>query len=138
MSDRRGQLRLIAVIAAACAALALAACGGDDDEVTLPSTTTPIVTGATGSTGADGAAGTGAAVEDALTESGFGIESVDCPEDVPLEQGDTFDCEFSVESGDSGTMSITVDSATDTSAALSYDGEAGSTKVEGEGVDVEK
>ena len=61
-----------------------------------------------------------------------------CPDDVPLEEGDTFDCDFSVDSGDSGTLSVTVDSADETSATLSYQGEAGSTKVEGEGADVEK
>lgn len=135
------RLRSLAVLlVAACMALTLAACGGDDEEVTLPSTTisTTGPTGATGASGADGATGSGAAVEEALTESGFGIQSVECPDDVPLESGDTFDCEFSGESGESGTLTITVESADDQSASISYLGEAGTTEVDGEGVDVEK
>jgi hypothetical protein len=134
------QIRLAATLTAACAALALAACGGDDEEFTLP-TTTPTATGETGATGAtgeDGAAGSGEAVEEALTEAGFGIESVDCPDEVPLEEGDSFDCEFTMDSGSSGTLSINVDSADDNSATISYLGEAGDDSVEGEGVEVQK
>jgi uncharacterized protein DUF4333 len=129
-------MRLPILTITACAALALGACGGDDEEVTLPSTTIPTATGATGATGEGGAAGSGAAVEDALTDGGFGIQSVDCPDDVPLEEGDTFDCDFTIESGESGTLSITVDSADEQSATLSY--QSDSPQVEGEGVDVEK
>jgi hypothetical protein len=138
VDDARERARLGAAILAACAALALAACGGDDDEFTLPTTTAANATGPTGATGADGASGTGTAVEEALTEAGFGIAAVDCPDDVPLEEGDTFDCEFTVDAGDSGTLSITVDSADDETATLSYLGEAGDEPVEGEGVEVQK
>jgi len=127
--------RIVATIAIS-STLALVACGGDDEEVTLPSTTIPSATGATGATGEGGAAGSGAAVEDALTEGGFGIQSVDCPDDVPLEEGDTFDCDFTIESGESGSLSITVDSADEQTATLSY--QSDSPQVEGEGVDVEK
>jgi hypothetical protein len=129
-------MRLPILTITACAALGLGACGGDDEEVTLPSTTIPTATGATGATGEGGAAGSGAAVEDALTDGGFGIQSVDCPDDVPLEEGDTFDCDFTIESGESGSLSITVDSADEQSATLSY--QSDSPQVEGEGVDVEK
>lgn len=138
MDDVRERARLGAAIFAACAALALAACGGDDDEFTLPTTTAANATGPTGATGADSASGTGTAVEEALTEAGFGIAAVDCPDDVPLEEGDTFDCEFTVDAGDSGTLSINVDSADDETATLSYLGEAGDEPVEGEGVEVQK
>jgi len=127
--------RIVATIAIS-STLALVACGGDDEEVTLPSTTIPSATGATGATGEGGAAGSGAAVEDALTEGGFGIQSVDCPDDVPLEEGETFDCDFTIESGESGSLSITVDSADEQTATLSY--QSDSPQVEGEGVDVEK
>ena len=127
--------RIVATIAIS-STLALVACGGDDEEVTLPSTTIPSATGATGATGEGGAAGSGAAVEDALTDGGFGIQSVDCPDDVPLEEGDTFDCDFTIESGESGSLSITVDSADEQTATLSY--QSDSPQVEGEGVDVEK
>jgi hypothetical protein len=136
-------IRLAATIAAACAALALSACGGDDEEFTLPATTA-ATTGATGptgeggATGEDGATGSGDAVEEALTEAGFGIASVDCPDDVPLEEGDTFDCEFTMDSGEGGTLSINVDTADDKSATISYLGEAGEDSVEGEGVEVQK
>ena len=124
---------------AACAALALGACGGDDEEFTLPPTTAATgETGATGSTGEDGATGSGDAVEEALTEAGFGIASVDCPDEVPLEEGDTFDCDFAMDSGSEGTMSISVDTADDKSATISYLGEAGEDSVEGEGVEVQK
>ena len=141
MGTRARQTRVGAAAVAIAAALALAACGGDDEVVSLPSTTT--TTGATGATGATGDAtttgtGSGPAVETALTDAGFGISSVTCPEDVPLEEGDTFDCDFTVDSGDSGTMSVTVDSADEDTATLSYEGEAGSTKVEGSGADVQK
>ena len=131
--------RFAAAVVAACAALTLAACGGDDEEFTLPSTIAATgETGATGSTGEDGATGGGDAVEEALTEAGFGIASVDCPDDVPLEEGDTFDCEFTMDSGSEGTMSINVDTADDESASISYLGEAGEDTVEGEGVEVQK
>ncbi|HYU60153.1 MAG TPA: DUF4333 domain-containing protein [Solirubrobacterales bacterium] len=130
-------MRLTAAIITACAALGVAACGGDE-EVTLPSTTAPTATGATGATGEDGATGTGAAVEDAFGDAGFGIQSVSCPDDVPLEEGDTFECDFTVDSGEAGTLSITVDSADEQSAMLSYEGEAGSEPIEGEGIEVEK
>ena len=104
----------------------LAACGGDDEEFTLPPTTAATgETGATGSTGEDGATGSGDGVEEALTEAGFGISSVDCPDEVPLEEGDTFDCDFAMDSGSEGTMSISVDTADDTSATISYLGDAG-------------
>jgi len=143
MSEERRLRRLAATLVVACVVSTFAACGGDDEEVTLPSTTISTTgptgaTGATGASGADGATGSGAAVEEALTESGFGIQSVECPDDVPLESGDTFDCEFSGESGESGTLTITVESADDQSASISYLGEAGTTEVDGEGVDVEK
>ena len=59
-----------------------------------------------------------------------------CPDDVPLEEGDTFDCDFTTDQGDSGTLAITVDSADETSATISY--QSDSPQVEGEGVDVEK
>jgi Domain of unknown function (DUF4333) len=137
VDDARDRARLGAAILAACAALALAACGGDDDEFTLP-TTTATATGPTGATGEDGASGTGSAVEEALTEAGFGIAAVDCPDDVPLEEGDTFECEFTLDAGESGTLSISVDSADDETATLSYLGEAGDEPVEGEGVEVQK
>ena len=124
---------------AACAALTLAACGGDDEEFTLPPTTAATgETGATGSTGEDGATGSGDGVEEALTEAGFGIASVDCPDEVPLEEGDTFDCDFAMDSGSEGTMSISVDTADDKSATISYLGDAGEDSVEGEGVEVQK
>jgi hypothetical protein len=124
---------------AACAALALGACGSDDEEFTLPPTTAATgETGATGSTGEDGATGSGDAVEEALTEAGFGIASVDCPDEVPLEEGDTFDCDFAMDSGSEGTMSISVDTADDKSATISYLGDAGEDSVEGEGVEVQK
>jgi hypothetical protein len=129
-------MRHIAATIAISSTLALAACGGDDEEITLPSTTTPTATGATGATGEDGATGTGAASETALTDAGFGIQSVTCPEDVPLEEGDTFDCDFTIESGESGTLSITVDSADEQSATLSY--QSDSPQVEGQGVEVQK
>jgi uncharacterized protein DUF4333 len=138
VDDARDRARLGAAILAACAALALAACGGDDEEFTLPTTTATSATGATGATGGDGASATGTAVEEALTEAGFGIAAVDCPDDVPLEEGDTFECEFTVDAGESGTLSINVDSADDETATLSYLGEAGDEPVEGEGVEVEK
>ena len=138
MDDARDRARLGAAILAACAALALAACGGDDEEFTLPTTTAESATGPTGATGEDGASGTGTAVEDALTEAGFGIAAVDCPDDVPLEEGDTFECEFTVDAGESGTLSINVDSADDETAMISYLGEAGDEPVEGEGVEVQK
>jgi hypothetical protein len=133
-------MRLAAALLAVCSALVIAACGGDDEEFTLPPPTTTATgeTGATGATGEDGAAGSGDAVEEALTEAGFGIESVDCPGDVPLEEGDTFECEFTMDSGSSGTMSINVDTADDQSATISYLGEAGEDSVEGEGVEVQK
>jgi hypothetical protein len=137
VDDARDRARLGAAILAACAALALAACGGDDDDFTLP-TTTATATGPTGATGEDGASGTGTAVEEALTEAGFGIAAVDCPDDVPLEEGDTFECEFTLDAGESGTLSISVDSADDETATLSYLGEAGDEPVEGEGVEVQK
>jgi Domain of unknown function (DUF4333) len=130
--------RFGAAILAACATLALAACGSDDDDFTLPTTTAATATGATGATGEDGASGTGTAVEEALSEAGFGIAAVDCPDDVPLEEGDTFECEFTVDAGESGTLSITVDSADEETATLSYLGEAGDEPVEGEGVEVQK
>ena len=137
MDDARDRARLGAAILAACAALALAACGSDDEEFTLPPTTaTP--TGPTGATGEEGASGSGAAVEEALTEAGFGIATVECPDDVPLEEGDTFECEFTLDTGDSGTLSINVDSADEETATLSYLGEAGEEPVEGEGVEVQK
>jgi hypothetical protein len=131
-------MRFWATVVAIAAALALAACGGDDEVVSLPSTTTTGASGATGATGEAGTTGTGsgAAVETALTDAGFGISSVTCPEDVPLEEGDTFDCDFTVDSGDSGTISVTVDSADETTATLSY--ESDSPQVEGQGVEVEK
>lgn len=136
------QLRVAAALAAACAALALGACGGDDEEFTLPTTTattgTSGASGATGPTGEDGAAGSGDAVEEALTEAGFGIASVDCPEEVALEEGETFDCDFSMDSGSEGTMSISVDTADDETATISYLGDAGEDSVEGEGVEVQK
>jgi hypothetical protein len=139
------QLRVTAALAAACAALALGACGGDDEEFTLPTTTATTgtsgasgATGATGATGEDGATGSGDAVEEALTEAGFGIASVDCADEVPLEEGDTFDCDFSMDSGSEGTMSISVDSADDESATISYLGDAGEDSVEGEGVELQK
>jgi Domain of unknown function (DUF4333) len=133
-------MRLAAALLAVSSAFVLAACGGDDEEFTLPPPTTTATgeTGATGATGEDGAAGSGDAVEEALTEAGFGIASVDCPDDVPLEEGDTFDCEFTMDSGSGGTMSINVDSADDESATISYLGEAGEDSVEGEGVEVQK
>jgi hypothetical protein len=133
-------IRLAATIAAACAALALSACGGDDEEFTLPATTAATTgpSGPTGPTGEDGAAGGGDAVEEALTEAGFGIASVDCPDDVPLEEGDTFDCEFTMDSGEGGTLSINVDTADEKAATISYLGEAGDDSVEGEGVEVQK
>jgi hypothetical protein len=133
-------MRLAAALLAMCSALVIAACGGDDEEFTLPPPTTTATgeTGATGATGEDGAAGSGDAVEEALTEAGFGIASVDCPGDVPLEEGDTFECEFTMDSGSSGTMSINVDTADDQSATISYLGEAGEDSVEGEGVEVQK
>jgi hypothetical protein len=133
------QIRLAATLVAASAALAFGACGGDDEELTLPTTTAATgETGATGATGEDGATGSGDAVEEALTEAGFGIASVDCPDEVPLEEGDSFDCEFTIDSGSSGTMSINVDTADDKSATISYLGEAGEDTVEGEGVEVQK
>jgi Domain of unknown function (DUF4333) len=135
-------MAMACVLLGVCAALGLVACGSDDEEFTLPTTTTTAGatggTGATGPTGEDGAAGSGDAVEEALTEAGFGIASVDCPDDVPLEEGDTFDCEFTMESGSSGTLSINVDTADDQSATISYLGEAGADSVEGEGVEVQK
>jgi hypothetical protein len=136
VDDARNRTRLGAAILAACAVLALVACGGDDD-FTLP-TTTATATGATGATGEDGALGSGPAVEEALTEAGFGIAAVECPDDVPLEEGDTFECEFTVDAGDSGTLSINVDSADEETATLSYLGEAGDEPVEGEGIEVQK
>jgi hypothetical protein len=57
---------------------------------------------------------------------------------VPLEEGDTFECEFTVDAGESGTLSINVDSADDETAMISYLGEAGDEPVEGEGVEVQK
>ncbi len=57
---------------------------------------------------------------------------------MPLEEGDTFDCEFAMDSGSEGTMSINVDTADDKSATISYLGEAGEDSVEGEGVEVQK
>jgi hypothetical protein len=129
-------MRLSVMTFLACATLVLGACGGDDEEVTLPSPTVPTATGATGATGEGGVAGSGAAVEDALTEGGFGIQSVDCPDEVPLEEADTFDCDFTIDSGESGSLSITVDSADEQSATLSY--QSDSPQVEGEGVEVEK
>ena len=133
-------MRPVAALLAICAALLLAACGGDDEEFTLPTTTAAATgeTGATGATGEGGAAGSGDAVEEALTEAGFGISSVDCPDEVPLEEGDSFECEFTMDSGSSGTMSINVDTADDQSATISYLGEAGDDSVEGEGVEVQK
>jgi hypothetical protein len=131
-------MRLTLVTIASWAALGLAACGGDD-ETTIPPTTTGATgsTGATGATGAEGAAGSGDAVERAITDAGFGIESVDCPDEVPLEEGDEFTCDFT-QSGESGTMTVTVDTADDQAAAISYKGSAGDTDVEGSGVDVKK
>jgi major membrane immunogen (membrane-anchored lipoprotein) len=130
-------MRRIFVTIAACAALALAACGGDD-ETTIAAPTTTGPTGATGATGAEGAAGSGSAVEEAITDAGFGIESVQCPDEVPLEgQGDEFNCDFEQE-GESGTMTVTVDSADEQSATISYQGSAGSIDVEGSGVAVKK
>jgi hypothetical protein len=133
-------MRPVAALLAICAALLLAACGGDDEEFTLPTTTAAATgeTGATGATGEGGAAGSGDAVEEALTEAGFGISSVDCPDEVPLEEGDSFECEFTMDSGSSGTMSINVDTADDQSATISCLGEAGDDSVEGEGVEVQK
>jgi hypothetical protein len=130
----------VAALLAVCAALLLTACGSDDEEFTLPTTTAAATgeTGATGATGEGGAAGSGDAVEEALTEAGFGISSVDCPDEVPLEEGDSFECEFTMDSGSSGTMSINVDTADDQSATISYLGEAGDDSVEGEGVEVQK
>jgi Domain of unknown function (DUF4333) len=128
-------MRLTLVTIASWAALGLAACGGDD-ETTIPPTTTGA-TGSTGATGAEGAAGSGAAVEKAITDAGFGIESVDCPDEVPLEEGDEFNCDFT-QSGESGTITVTVDTADDEAAAISYQGAAGDTDVEGSGVDVTK
>ena len=128
-------MRLTLVTIASWAALGLAACGGDD-ETTIPPTTTGA-TGSTGATGAEGAAGSGAAVEKAITDAGFGIESVDCPDEVPLEEGDEFNCDFT-QSGESGTITVTVDTADDEAAAISYQGAAGDTDVEGSGVDVKK
>ena len=140
MKARKRHIRLATALAAVAAALALSACGGDDEEFTLPTTTAPVTgeTGATGATGEDGAAGSGDAVEEALTEAGFGISSVDCPDEVPLEEGDEFECEFTLDSGSSGTMSISVDTADDKTATISYLGEAGEDSVEGEGVEVQK
>ena len=57
---------------------------------------------------------------------------------MPLEEGDTFDCDFTMDSGSEGTMSINVDTADDESATISYLGEAGEDTVEGEGVEVQK
>jgi hypothetical protein len=128
-------MRLTLVTIASWAALGLAACGGDD-ETTIPPTTTGA-TGSTGATGAEGAAGSGDAVERAITDAGFGIESVDCPDEVPLEEGDEFNCDFT-QSGESGTITVTVDTADDEAAAISYQGAAGDTDVEGSGVDVTK
>jgi Domain of unknown function (DUF4333) len=128
-------MRLTLVTIAVCAALGLAACGGDD-ETTIPAATTGP-TGATGATGAEGAAGSGAEVEEAITDAGFGIESVDCPDEVPLEEGDEFNCDFT-QSGQSGTLTVTVDTADDKAASISYQGSAGDTDVEGSGVDVKK
>jgi hypothetical protein len=128
-------MRLTLATIATCAALGLVACGGDD-ETTIPATTTGP-TGATGATGAEGAAGSGAAVEEAITDAGFGIESVDCPDEVPLEEGDEFNCDFT-QSGESGTLTVSVDTADDQAASISYQGSAGDTDVEGSGVDVKK
>jgi hypothetical protein len=128
-------MRLTLATIASWAALGLAACGGDDETTIAPTTTG--ATGSTGATGADGAAGSGAAVETAITDAGFGIESVDCPDEVPLEEGDEFNCDFT-QSGESGTMTVTVDTADDDAAAISYQGVAGDTDVEGSGVDVKK
>ena len=140
MARLRRHPALAAALLAACAALLLAACGGDDEEFTLPTTSAAATgeTGATGATGEDGASGSGDAVEEALTEAGFGIASVDCPTDVPLEEGDSFDCDFTMDSGATGTMSISVDSADDETATISYLGDAGDDSVEGEGVEVQK
>ena len=138
MGTRARQTRFGGAVVAIAAALALVACGGDDEVVSLPSTTTTGATGATGATGDATSTGTGsgAAVETALTDAGFGISSVTCPEDVPLEEGDTFDCDFTVASGDSGTISVTVDSADEQTATLSY--QSDSPPVEGQGVEVQK
>jgi Domain of unknown function (DUF4333) len=131
-------MRLIFVTIAACLALGLAACGGDDEETTLPVPTATGPTGATGATGAEGAAGSGSAVEEAITDAGFGIESVTCPDEVPLEkQGDEFNCDF-VQDDQEGTLTVTVDSADEQSATISYRGSAGDIDVEGSGVDVKK
>ena len=141
MTRHRRQIRFAAALTAACAALALGACGGDDEEFTLPATTAAVTgeTGATGATGEDGAAGSGDAVEEALTEAGFGISSVDCPDEVPLETGDNFDCDFTTDDGTEGTMSINVDSADDKTATISYLGDSGDEdSIEGEGVEVQK
>lgn len=134
-------MAMACVLLGVFAVLGLAACGGDDEEFTLPTTTTTGATGGTGATGATGeggAAGSGDAVEEALTEAGFGIASVDCPDDVSLEADATFECDFTMESGSSGTLSINVETADDQSATISYLGEAGEDSVEGEGVEVQK
>jgi hypothetical protein len=134
-------MAMACVLLGVCAALGLVACGSDDEEFTLPTTTTTGATGgtgATGATGSDGAAGSGDSVEEALTEAGFGIASVDCPDDVPLEADDTFECDFTMDSGSSGTLSVNVETADDQSATISYLGEAGEDSVEGEGVEVQK
>ncbi|HYU61653.1 MAG TPA: hypothetical protein VEK39_12910 [Solirubrobacterales bacterium] len=127
-------VRLLALLALCLAGLGLAACGGDDE--------TTSVTGEEGAaaTGATGAAGSGTAVESAIENAALGPPlTLDCPDSVPLEKGDSFDCEFSSKDA-SGTMTMTVDSATDSSAELSYSGKAtgGGYKISGSQVKVGK
>jgi Domain of unknown function (DUF4333) len=111
-------VRRLSLLGLCLIALGLAACGGDDDDTTATSEEGAAVTGATG------AAGSGAEVETAIASAALGPQlTLDCPDTVPLEKGDEFECDFSSKDA-SGTMTVTVDSATETSAELSYSGKS--------------
>jgi hypothetical protein len=113
------------------AALGFAACGGDDDGATTTDT---------------GGGGSGIAVESAIEDLPLFSSTpltVDCPEEVPLDQGEEFDCDFTIDAGfgsgkQAGTMTVTVDSASDTSAEVRFKGKADGTSIRHEQVEVQK
>ena len=118
-------------------AIGLAACGGDDGATTTD-------TGGATTTSTGGASG--AAVESAIEALPLFSSTpltVKCPPEVPLEQGDEFDCDFTIDAGfgsgkQPGTMTVTVDSAGDTSAEVSFKGKADGTTIRHEQVEVQK
>jgi hypothetical protein len=131
------RIRILFLPVVCLAALGLAACGGDDGATTTD-------TGGAATTDTGGASG--AAVESAIEALPLFSSTpltVNCPAEVPLEQGDEFDCDFTIDAGfgsgkQPGTMTVTVDSAGDTSAEVSFKGKADGTSIRHEQVKVQK